>query len=397
MNVSVFILSDNILTGKRPCPNKVEILAVKKGFFITKKLTLPSFYPELETLLDTDKKALNIIICEKNKARVNEAIASVTSDILRENSNLKNAVLKFYKEINIPFEKNAISEWEIPSKARGIINEGSANQGYFITGEKGAFIVLSLDNYFDMLEVVLDAIENKDMTVTTFKTFGLKEENIKELLIEKLRNKDGIKINTFSDGLDVDVTIKAKQDNEKLEEYTSFVLKKLSKFVYAEEQISLFNVVFDLLVLTSKKLAIAEGITGGNITASLTKFNQDADKILEECLVAYTDKTKHSLLNVSEITLKSKTATSSEVAYEMAQGLLNATNADIVLATAGDASGAKAGECYIAIGDREKINVYKNIFSGTKEEIITSATKSSLFYLVKKIRSNDFVFNQTGV
>lgn len=399
MNVSVFILSDNILTGKRPCPNKVEVLAVKKGFFVSKKHVLPSFYPELELLLETDKKDLNIVICEKSKARVNETIAKVTSDILTQNTNLKNAVLKFYKAINMPFEKEDVSQWEVPSKARGIISEGSASQGYFIKGDHGNFIVLSLDNYFDMLEVVLDAIEDKEFVSTTFKTFGLREENIKELLSEKTKNKDGVKINTFSDGLDVDVTIKAKKSNDKLEQYTSFVLKKLAKFVYAEEQTSLVNIVMNLLELTNKKLALAEGVTAGGIASSLVMFSEDkaAENFLEECVVATTDKTKHSLLNVSQATLQAKTSTSSEVAYEMAQGLLGATGADIVLATTGQASGPRAGECYIAVGDREKINVYKNVFVGTKEEIVNSVIKSSLFYLVKKIRSNDFVFSQSSV
>jgi nicotinamide-nucleotide amidase len=394
MNINIFLLSDNILMGKMPCPNNIEKLAIKKGFFINKKMVFPSFFSQLESAFASEQKnTINIIICEKHKARVNEAIASVLSDEIKENINLKKTVLDFYRQVNLPVEKQAFSEWEIPSKARGIICEGEMQQGYFIKDDNSSFIVLSLSNYAQMLEVVLDEIKNNDFVTHTLKTFGLKEENIHELLKEKSKNKDGIKISMFSDGLDVDVTLRARQDNEKVEEYIAFALKKLSRFVYAEDQISIYNTVFDLLTLTKQKIAIAESITGGNIASSLIKNNKGASKMIEKGFVTYSDQAKIDVLGVKELTLKHKTAVSSEVAYEMAEGLLRVTDADVVLATTGYADGERGGECFIALGDREKINVYKNIFSGSREEVINAVTKSSLFYLIKKFRSNNFIFS----
>lgn len=393
MNANIFILSDNILMGKKMCPNFIEQMAVLKGFYVTGKYILPTFFPDLKQMLETKEKGLCIIVCEKNKARVNESLAELTGDILRENTHLKKAVMDYYKLVNLPAEKQSSGEWEIPSKARAIVNECSLYQGYILTGGQTNYIVLSMDNLKNMFEVAIAEVENNEYKTMTFKTFGLLEENIRDLLAEFYRNKDGIKISTIYDELDVDIIVKAKETNEKLETYSSAIMKKLSKFIYAEENISIYNVAYKLLSMTNKTLAIAESITGGNIASCLIKNNKGASKVISKGLVVDSNEAKTDLLGVSEITLKQKSAVSSEVAYQMVQGLAKVSSADLLLATTGYADGEKAGECFIAIGDRESIHVYKNVFSGSRETVIENVTKAALFYLIKKIRSNDFVFN----
>lgn len=392
MKINIFILSDNILMGKKACPNIFEQTAVIKGFFVNSKYILPTYYPDLKKLLEKYPKDLNLIVCEKSKARVNESLAELTEDVLKENKYLKEAVLDYYKQINVPEEKHSSSEYKVPSKARAIVNENSLYQGYMIKNNKSNYIVLSLDNYKQMFEVAIGEINNNDYKVTTFKTFGLMEENIKGLLGDFYRNKDGVKITSVFDELDVDVIVRAKDDNEKLEEYSQAIFKKLSKFIYAEENISIFNVVYQLLTMMGKKLSIAESVTGGNIASSLIKNNSGASKVITRSFVTYSDNAKNAILNVSNKTLKEKTAVSSEVAYEMVQGLTEITDADFVLATTGYADGENAGLCYIAVGDRKTIHVYKNVFSGNREKVIENITKSALFYLIKKIRKNDFDF-----
>ena len=142
-----------------------------------------------------------------------------------------------------------------------------------------------------------------------------------------------------------------------------------------------------------KKIAVAESVTGGNIASSLIKYNSGASKVISRSFVTYSDEAKHSILNVNPQTLKEKSAVSSEVAYQMVQGLIDITDADFTLATTGYSDGENAGLCYIAVGDRETIHVYKNVFSGNREKVIENITKSALFYLIKKIRSKDFIFS----
>ena len=85
--------------------------------------------------------------------------------------------------------------------------------------------------------------------------------------------------------------------------------------------------------------------------------------------------------------------------YEMAVNALSITNANIVVVSSANlqSNSMPTGLCYIAIGDKNEIHVYKNIFKGNHFEMIDSITTASYFYLIKKLRKNDFHFEQTTV
>ena len=81
------------------------------------------------------------------------------------------------------------------------------------------------------------------------------------------------------------------------------------------------------------------------------------------------------------------------VAYEMTAKMFSLTNSDIVVTATGD----NIGNCYIAVGDKNEIHVYKNKFVGTYNEIIDYITTASYFYLIKKLKKNDFHFEKSTV
>lgn len=382
--------------GKKPCPSIIEHECKKKGLNVEKKVIYPSFYPELEKALKECEKQINIIVVEKEKARVSEAICNLTNDKIVENENLKKSVADFFKFRNIPMPREAKQEWEIPSCARGIVCDGD-KQGYILKSSNSYFVVLSLENYDFAISSVIESLVSEEYKLITFKTFGLSLDSLNSLLFEYMRNRDGIKILTFSDGLDIDIVIRAKNTNEKFEEYAKNILGKINAFVYAEEDIPISKVAFKLLNLTNQKISFAESITGGNVCANFIKNNTGASGFVKQSFVAYSDEAKQNILGVSKDTLISKSAVSAETAYEMAFGLLSKTGCDIAVATTGYAEHTQsnlAGECYIAVGDKNFIHIYKNIYTGSREEIIDSVTKASFFYLIKKLRSNDFNFSQ---
>ena len=51
MKINIFILSDNILMGKKVCPNYIEQKCVNKGFSVNKKVVFPSYQPDLCEIL----------------------------------------------------------------------------------------------------------------------------------------------------------------------------------------------------------------------------------------------------------------------------------------------------------------------------------------------------------
>lgn len=395
MKVNIIVLSDNVLMGKRICPNFIEQKCVQKGMFINKKLVFPSYQPDLYDILKNESDCVNILIVDNEMARVNEVMCQLANDTLQENSNIKQAITDYYKFRNIPMEKWVSAQWNIPAHARAVICENSPYQGYILKCEREDNIVLSLENYQTLFNVVIDNVWISSAKCNIFKTFGLSEENIKTLIGQYLRNKDGIKINFMFDGLECDIIIKGKKQ-EKLDEYTKNIFDKLQKFIYAETDMDIYSIAYKILESNNLTISFAESVTGGNLVGNFVKFNKGASNVLKQSFVTYSDSAKMEYLGVSDTTLKDKGAVSVETAYEMAVGLLK-KGCDIAVATTGYAGEESNGESFIAIGDKNEIHVYKNVFCMPREQAINNICKAANFYLIKKLRSNDFYFQKNNV
>ena len=395
MRINIFVLSDNIITGKKICPNYIEQKCLSKGFDIGKKIILPSYYPELCDMLEQEGDCLNILLVEEELARVNESLCKLTNDIINENTKIKEVVLEYFKFRNVPMDKYSSSQWEIPSKARAIICENSQYQGYILKGEKQDIVVLSLQNFQPLFDVIYDSVWITSSKCNVFKTFGLNESNLKSLIGEFFRNKDGVKIYYTVNGLETDIFIKGKKE-DKLEEYCKNIYSKISKFVFAENDLNIFKIAFQILKANNLTISFAESVTGGNLVGNFIKYNPGASEVIKESYVTYSDDSKKELLGVSDLTLKDKGAVSVETAYEMAIGLLK-KGCDIAVATTGYAGENSTGESYIAVGDKNAVHVYKNIFCMPRENAIENICKAGNFYLIKKLRSNDFHFDKSNV
>ena len=229
-----------------------------------------------------------------------------------------------------------------------------------------------------------------------FKCFGITKSEVKNIISDIFANSEGVLITLIENG--PELTIKLESDNnQKVLDKSSDIFNRIGNYIYAEEDISIFEAAFRLLKLNNLTLATAESITAGNISASFVKHNPGASEILLEGNVVYSEKAKTRMLNISEELLKTNTAVSAETTYSMAFNLLDKSKADIVIATTGYASGDQAGLNYIAIGDKSKIDIYKNTFVGSRLEIIDVVTMASFFYLIKKLRQNNFHFQKNIV
>jgi nicotinamide-nucleotide amidase len=83
-----------------------------------------------------------------------------------------------------------------------------------------------------------------------------------------------------------------------------------------------------------RKVALAESCTGGLVAAALTEIPGSSD-MLEASIVTYSNEAKLELLNVSLDLLETFGAVSIAVAWNMAQGALERTRADVAVAITG--------------------------------------------------------------
>lgn len=83
-----------------------------------------------------------------------------------------------------------------------------------------------------------------------------------------------------------------------------------------------------------RRIAVAESCTGGLVSAALTEIPGSSD-VLEAGIVTYSNEAKLGLLNVSNDVLETFGAVSIAVAWSMAQGALETTQADVAVAITG--------------------------------------------------------------
>lgn len=174
------------------------------------------------------------------------------------------------------------------------------------------------------------------------------------------------------------------------DEVVRILAEGLKEYVYAMEDVSLAERFVAALKLHKLHVSTAESFTAGGVGREIVRV-PGASAVFYEGINAYDNKAKHERLGVSEFTLMDKGAVSDETAYEMAAGLLKQGHCDVAIATTGiagpDADGTNkpVGLCYIAVGTREKVRVFRFRLSGDRETVTRTAINLALFLAYKEI------------
>ena len=178
---------------------------------------------------------------------------------------------------------------------------------------------------------------------------------------------------------DLRLEILYNDDSPKMavDEAVRLAAESLNDYTYAVDDTPLNRRIYEMLKLRGMKLSVAESFTGGGV----------AKKLIEVPGVS-----KMRRLGVQQSTLLRSGAVSDDTAYEMAAGLIATGNCSVSLATTGIAGPASdntnkpVGLCYIAVGTRKTVFVYKYIFRGGREDITRRAINQALFLLYKQIK-----------
>lgn len=174
------------------------------------------------------------------------------------------------------------------------------------------------------------------------------------------------------------------------DEAVRILAEGLKEYVYAMEDVSLAERLVAALKLHKLHISTAESFTGGGVGREIVRVS-GASAVFYEGVNAYDNKAKHERLGVSEFTLMDKGAVSDETAYEMAAGLLRGGHCDVAVATTGiagpqsDGTKKPVGLCYIAVGTREKVRVFRFQLTGSRETVTQTAINLALFLAYKEI------------
>lgn len=265
-------------------------------------------------------------------------------------------------------------------------------------GEKTIFLLHSgirgaeeiCGEYIDLLNAKY-SIKHDSMVI---RAVGVPQERLSNVLAD-CRSVSGDKLDYHVWQQDGDIRVELLYDSNSpkmlIDDVMRIAVQGLNDYIYAVEDIPLNKRIYEILKLRRLKLGVAESFTGGGIAQKLIEI-PGVSSVFFESVVAYDNLAKEKRLGVQRYTLMHYGAVSDETAYEMAAGLLADGNCSVSLATTGiagpksDNTNKPVGLCFIAVGLKDNVFVYKYIFNGNREQVTRRAINQALFLLYKQIK-----------
>ncbi|MDE6410309.1 MAG: CinA family protein [Muribaculaceae bacterium] len=175
--------------------------------------------------------------------------------------------------------------------------------------------------------------------------------------------------------------------------YQASLNEIFSQEVITTEDKSLSQVLGELLKERELTVSSAESCTGGSIAHKIVQIPGSSAYFLGS-VVSYSNDVKAGVLNVSRTNLDRYGAVSKEVVEQMAEGVARLMHTDCAIATSGIAGpdgGTKfkpVGTVWIAVKIGERIVSECLHFSGTRDEVIDSATNHGMVMLINLLRNS---------
>ena len=171
----------------------------------------------------------------------------------------------------------------------------------------------------EQLNLSISEVEIEQVSVTKLLTLGIGESAMADLL-EPLSWPRGISLGyrSFSPYLELKLIARGCDEQAKLKAYQQAV-KMLADSVVGQSCDSVAERVHHLLVDSTKTLALAESLTGGDITSQLVKF-AGSSAYLKQGIVTYCNEAKKALLAVKHNTILQHTEVSLDCVIQMVTG-----------------------------------------------------------------------------
>ncbi|NQU04880.1 MAG: competence/damage-inducible protein A [Calditrichaeota bacterium] len=222
------------------------------------------------------------------------------------------------------------------------------------------------------------------------KTAGTGESHLSEL-IGSLSEIEPVQL-AFLPSIDHGVTLRISLSADdadfvenRLDSAFEYISQRIEKYIYAEGETSLEEVLLDLLRQRGMKLAVAESCTGGLVADRIVSVAGSSD-VFDRGFVTYSNDSKIEMLGVDLQIIEQFGAVSPETALAMAIGARERAGVDIaacVTGIAGPTGGTPdkpVGLVYIAVADKKGNDVQRFRFTGDR---LANRSRSAFSVLVK--------------
>jgi len=372
------------------------------------------FHQCISDNLDDLVKALDIAQKRSKFILFTGGLGPTDDDLTRESASQffsRKLVLnkKIEKEIKLIFKKRNRS-YSLINKKQAMFPEGAEiiqnpkgtapgfcikDKGsffYFFPGVPSELRAMVQKSAFQKIKNLL-VKEKIFFTSETLKVFGITESELAEK-IKKIKSKNtfiGYRPHKFEIHLRIISTGKSKKisKNECLK-IKLRLIKVLQKYIFTDKDVTLQEVIVNLLKKKKYTISFAESCTGGLISNLITNV-PGSSSVFGLSFITYSNKSKNLVLKVSNKKLMEHGAVSKEVVSEMARGLNRISESNISVAVSGIAgpSGGSAdkpvGTVYVSYLINKKISVKRYSFLGDRESIKLRTALEVLNHIRKNI------------
>lgn len=316
-----------------------------------------------------------------------ETLSKVLKISLYEDKVELERIKTFLQKRNIPVTDNNYKQALIPEGAKILVNPIGTASGVLLANVDKYYILLPgppsemkylFTNYIQPW--VKEKINGEEHIFShTLKFIGISESKLENNLIDLFQQQTNPTLALLAKKGEIHcrLTAKVKTEREfcdKIIPIKNEILKRVGKYCYGTDDISLEEMLGMQLKKYSRTLATAESCTGGLIAERITRVPGSSGYFLGT-IVSYANEIKERILKVPKHVLQTKGAVSYETALAMAKGvqeLLDTDYAISVTGIAGPEGGNRekpVGLVYIAIVGPDLEICKKVFFSGNREDI----------------------------
>ncbi|RZK48720.1 MAG: CinA family nicotinamide mononucleotide deamidase-related protein [Pedobacter sp.] len=315
-------------------------------------------------------------------------------------------VSKIFEKLNRPLLDVNIKQAEVPENCTVIKNEnGTAPCMWF---EHQGKIIISMPGVpFEMKSLMVEQVIPtllKHFNLPIIKhlnilTAGLGESFLAKEIedIEDLLPKH-IKLAYLPKFGQVKLRLSGIADDsinlqEEIREWQQKIITRLGKYVIADHDTTVPQVVLDFLTTHSLNFSTAESCTGGFIAHLITAL-PGSSAVYVGGGVVYTNPLKKCLLGVREETLEKYTAVSEPTVLEMADGAKDKFQSDYAIAVSGyagsgeDVSEEEIGLIWIAIAGPRRTIAKQFKLGNNRTQNIERASIVALTFLLNELKKD---------
>ncbi len=413
MNAEIITIGDEILIGQIIDTNSA-FLGQQLNKIGIEVMQITSIKDEqdiiLKALKDAESRA-DIIITTGGLGPTKDDITKHTlckyfnDELVLDQKTLKHIEDIFEKYVSHPILEANRSQAYLPSKCIALNNQYGTAPGMWF--EKNEKVFISMPGVpFEMKALVRNEViprlkdrYNRPFILhKTVLTYGLGESAIADRIEEWENNlPQFIKLAYLPSLGRVRLRLSARGDNEDLLQSTiDKEIEKLHDLIgdiikgYEDED-SIEENIAKSLTDKNLTLATAESCTGGRLAAKFTEI-PGASAYFKGSIVSYATSAKHDVLDIPKDFIQKYSVVSAEITTEMAKRVQHMFNADVAVATTGNAgptkgdSEAEIGTVFIALAYKSEIKVEKFSFGNHRERVTQKAVNKALEMLYDRIK-----------